>query len=436
MSEERITGSPSRNDPRGQVMKTPDDVSEMLRLKACGWGVKRIARELGCSHHTVKQYVAAGGVKAFKAPTRTKKLDGLDEWLRERFVRHRGNADVVRQDLLAEKKITVSRRTLQRAVQPYRQALKAEALATTRFETLPGRQMQIDFGERFVEIGGEKIKAFMFVATLGYSRRVHVRAFRAEKQEHWFAGLESAFTAFGGVTEDVLMDNPRALVVRHDMTRRIVQFNDKLLAFAKHWGFNPRACAPYRARTKGKTERGVGYVKKNAIAGHAFATWDAFEAHLAKWEREIANVRVHGTTGEEPMARFERDEAHRLKPLNDRAPFGTLRDLTRMVGNDCAIEVDTNSYSVPWRLIGERVAVTIAAGEVRIRHGRNEVAVHKQASGRRQRVVDRAHLDGVASGNTAGCRGERAAPAVPHAAPPPSLLRPLADYEAAAGGSF
>ena len=164
MNEERITGSPSWSDPRGQAMKTPDDVAEMLRLKACGWGVKRIARELGCSHHTVKEYVAAGGMKPFKAP--------------------------VRQDLLAEKGLAVSRRTLQRAVQPYRQALKAEALATTRFETPPGRQLQIDFGERLVEIGGAKIKAFVFVATLGHSRRCHVRAFRHEKQESWFTGLE------------------------------------------------------------------------------------------------------------------------------------------------------------------------------------------------------------------------------------------------------
>jgi transposase len=94
----------------------------------------------------------------------------------------------------------------------------------------------------------------------------------------WFAGLESAFTTFGGVPEEVLMDNPRALVVRHDAVSRSIQFNDKLIAFAKHWGFRPRACAPYRARTKGKTESGVGYVKKNAIAGHSFASWEAFPA--------------------------------------------------------------------------------------------------------------------------------------------------------------
>jgi hypothetical protein len=311
--------------------------------------------------------------------------------------------------------------------------LKAEALATVRFETPPGRQLQIDFGERLVDTAGAKVKAFMFVATLGHSRRVHVRAFRHEKQESWFTGLESAFTTFGGVPEIVLMDNARALIVRHDAVSRTVQFNDKLLAFAKHWSFGPRACAPYRARTKGKTERGVGYVKKNAIAGRSFPSWEAFEAHLAQWEREVANVRMHGTTGEAPMVRFQRDEAHRLKPLGDRPPFGRLRELSRLVGNDCAIEVDTNSYSVPWRLIGERVAVTVAAGEIRIRHGVREVAVHSQVNGRRQRVIDRAHLDGVAG---VVCRWEIVETPPPQHPPPPTLLRPLAEYEAAIGGSF
>ena len=344
---------------------------------------------------------------------------------------------MVRQDLAAEKGIAVSLRTLQRAVQPYRQALKAEALATVRFETPPGRQLQIDFGERLVEIGGmQRSKAFVFVATLGHSRRCHVRAFRHERQESWFAGLESAFTTFGGVPEEVLMDNPRALVHRHDAASRQVTFNDKLTAFARHWGFRPRACAPYRARTKGKTENGVGYVKKNAIAGHVFASWEAFEAHLARWERDVANVRIHGTTGEVPMIRFERDEAHRLKPLGGRPSFGALRELTRVVGNDCAVEVDTNSYSVPWRLIGERVAVTVAAGEVRIRHGVREVAVHAQAQGRRQRIIDRAHLDGVAGRDGAVRRQVIEGPPIDQPPPPPALLRPLAEYEAIAGGSF
>ena len=144
------------------------------------------------------------------------------------------------------------------------------------------------------------------------------------------------------------------------------------------------------------SHHGAGVVKKNAIAGRSFTSWEAFEAHLAKWELEVSNARLHGTTGEAPIARFELDEAHRLKPLGGRPSFGSLRELTRIVGNDCAVEIDTNSYSVPWRLIGERVAVTVAAGEVRIRHGVREVAVHKQSQGRRLRVVDSADLAGVA----------------------------------------
>ena len=85
---------------------------------------------------------------------------------------------------------------------PYRQELAAEARATVRFETPPGKQLQIDFDERLVEIAGSKVRAYLFVATLGYSRRQYVWAFRNERQESWFDGLESAFARFGGVTED------------------------------------------------------------------------------------------------------------------------------------------------------------------------------------------------------------------------------------------
>jgi transposase len=109
-----------------------------------------------------------------------------------------------------------------------------------RFETAPGRQLQIDFGERLVAIGERKVKVFLLVATLGYSRRVHVRAFRHERQESWLDGVESAFLAFGGVSEEVLVDNARALVSEHDAETRTVVFNARFLAFARHWGFRPR----------------------------------------------------------------------------------------------------------------------------------------------------------------------------------------------------
>ena len=410
-------------------MVEPDDVSAMLRLKQLGWGTRRIAAALGVSRTTVKDWLDASGWRPYRQPVRSKALDEHAAWLRERFRQHRGNADVLRQELAAEKNVHVSLRTVERAVAPYRQELEAEARATVRFETPPGKQLQIDFGERLVEIGGAKIKVYLFVAMLGYSRRIHVRAFRNERQESWFEGLESAFRAFGGVTEEVLFDNARALVARHDAQTRAVEFNAKLKAFAKHWRFTPKACAPYRARTKGKTENGVGYVKKNAVAGRTFATWPAFEAHLDQWTREIADMRIHGTTQEQPIERFRRDEAKALKDIGGIGSFQATRELTRMVQSDCSVEVDTNHYSVPWRLIGESVRVLVTAETVRVHHAGREVATHELRTGRRERAREAAHFDGVS-----GIGGVHRAR--PRDDTPASLLRPLAEYEALAGGTF
>jgi hypothetical protein len=237
------------------------------------------------------------------------------------------------------------------------------------------------------------------------------------------------------VPAEVLFDNDRGLVVRHDAETRAVEFNATFLAFARHWGFRPRACAPYRARTKGKDERGVGYVKKNAIAGRTFASFAALEAHLDEWTREVADQRVHGTTGEVPMERFVRDEAKALKPIAGIPSFQALRELTRKVHADCAIEVDGNAYSVPWRLIGERVRVTIAGGVLRIHHAGREVAVHARQAGRRQRLVDPAHFEGVAGFRAKIIRtADRSSAAEEE--PAPGLLRPLAEYEALIGGGF
>ena len=335
----------------------------------------------------------------------------------------------MRQELLAEKGIALSLRTIEREVSPLRRDLAAEARATIRFETPPGHQLQIDFGERRIVLGGVPTKVFLFVATLGFSRRMHVRAFRNERQESWLEGLESTFRHFGGVTAEILLDNDRGLVTRHDVATREVAFNARFLAFARHWGFRPRACAPYRARTKGKDERGVGYVKRNAVAGRSFDSFGALEAHLDAWVRDVADVRIHGTSGEVPVERFARAEAAALRSIAGLPSFQALRELTRKVQADCAVEVDGNAYSVPWRLIGEQVRVTVTAEALRVVHAGREVAVHAREAGRRQRVVDTAHFEGVAGFRSRIIR-------LPEPEEEPALLRPLAEYEALIGGGF
>jgi transposase len=421
---------------RGDQMRTPDEVAAMLRLKALGWGERRIAAALGCNRRTVRRYLAADGWVGYQKPRRTKALNGLEDWLAERFRRHGGNAEVVRQELAGEKGLTVSLRTVERAVAGWRQALLAEARATVRFETPPGHQLQIDFGEKRVAIGGESVRVSLFVATLGHSRRIFVQAFRHERQSAWLDGLEAAFRHFGGVPGEVLVDNARALVEHHDAATREVSFNERFKAFARYWGFRPRACAPYRARTKGKDERGVGYVKGNGIAGRHFITWAALEGHLVNWMREIADRHVHGTTGETPIERFQRAEAAKLRPIDGRPPFRQLRELIRRVQSDCTIELDTNAYSVPSRLIGETVQVVVAGGRVSIRHQGAEVASHVESSERRARVIVPIHLAGIGRPKPAVPVAGEAVAASAMANLEPELLRPLAEYERLVGGGW
>lgn len=415
-----------------EPMKTPDDVAAMRRLHALGWGTKRIARELGISRNTVRRHLREGDWVPYGGPEgRSTALDGLGDWLEAAFRQHRGNAAVVRDELRRVHGLEVSLRTVQRAVKPLRQAIEAEARATVRFETPPGRQLQIDFGQVRVVVGGVITRVHLFVATLGYSRRVFAMAFPAENQTAWLMGLEEAFLHFGGVPAEVLFDNTRCLVKRHNVRTGEVAFTDTLLAFCRHWKTTPRACAPYRAQTKGKDERAVAYVKRNGIAGRRFDTLDAINPWLRQWARETADVRVHGTTGDRPIDRFETQEADSLAPLTG-LRWDKQRELSRIVATDAFVDVDTNRYSVPWRLIGEPVHVALAHGAVVVRHAGRVVARHAQHRGRHERIVEPRHLAGLVRIPGGG------APAPDEASQPPdaSLLRPLAQYEALVGGGF
>ena len=216
-----------------------------------------------------------------------------------------------------------------------------------------------------------------------------------------------------------------------------MEFNERLHAFTRYFGVRPVACAPYRARTKGKNERRVGYVKYNALAGRSYASWDALEAHLATWIREVADVRVHGTTGETPIARFEREERQALRSLSGRPLFRQLRELSRRVQNGAYVDVDTNHYSVPWRRIGAEVSVTVGSGQVRVLHAGVEVACHDRRLGRRERAVDRAHLHCIVPRQQdPSAKVDADMPRQLAITSGMELLRPLAEHEQVAGGGW
>lgn len=414
----KYTLTPEANMPKGEVMQMPEDVEAMLALQRLGWGSKKIAKELRVSRKTVRKYLAAGGWSPYGQPCRPSQLEDHGDWIKEQFLRHRGNAEVVRQELSREKKLQVSLRTVERFVQPFRRELQAGAKATVRFETPPGKQMQIDFGSMRMAIGPERPKVFLFVATLGFSRRNYVAPFQHERQEAWFKGIEGAFERFDGVPEELLIDNPRGLVTYHNPQTREVRFSPRFLQFASYWGFRPKACLPYRARTKGKDERAVSYVKHNAIAGREFISWDALERHLDYWMTEVSDCRIHGTTGTAPIERFE-EEA--LRPLTGRPPFLQIQEVERIVHTDACVELETNSYSVPWHLIGSQVRVQVIEDQVLIFHNGSQVAVHAHTKERRKRIIERGHLKGIIG--SAVLR-------------PGELQRPLSEYEALIGGGW
>jgi hypothetical protein len=153
-------------------------------------------------------------------------------------------------------------------------------------------------------------------------------------------------------------------------------------------------CQPYRARTKGKTESGVKYVKRNALAGRQFESFAALEAHLGQWMVE-ADGRVHGTTREAPRERFERAERQQLRPLPSTALPVRERRLRRRVANDCLVELDTVRYSVPHRLVRDHVEVAVEGETVRIYHGTTLVATHRRSLEPYARITDPAHFAGL-----------------------------------------
>ncbi|WPB74371.1 IS21 family transposase [Archangium violaceum] len=372
------------------------EVVRRIRVLAeAGWGHKRIAREVGVARNTVRRYLREGPAADKQVRPKARRLTRAEQ---QRAVElwngaAEGNAVVVKA-LLAQEGAEASVRTVQRAVEQRRRQVHAAQVATVRFETKPGQQMQVDFGEKKVRLGGQLVKVFLLVAVLSFSRRLFVRAFLNQRGDDWREGVAAAFVHFGGVPLEVLGDNARPLVDEHDRQAGTVRFHPAWVEFCKDWDVTPKARGPYRARTKGKTESGVKYVKRNALAGRDFDSFGALEKHLEEWMAE-ADAREHGTTHERPLDRFEREEKAALRALPSRPLPRRQQRLKRKVANDALVDVDTVRYSVPHRLVRESVEVQVGEQEVRIFHADKLVATHARGKEPHASVVDAAHWEGL-----------------------------------------
>ena len=193
-----------------------------------------------------------------------------------------------------------------------------------RFETPAGRQGQVDFGTFALPWG----RRHALVVVLGYSRLLWLRFYPRQTMAVLTEALESAFEAFGGVPQELLFDQMRAVVLSDDRAAGGgLVLNVEFLRFARHWGFVPRSCRAYRAKTKGKVERPIRYIRESFFYGREFANDDDLNDQAERWLKGTANVRRHGTTGERPIDRFERDERAVLRPLANQ-PYRRLGSRT------------------------------------------------------------------------------------------------------------
>lgn len=189
-----------------------------------------------------------------------------------------------------------------------------------RFETPPGRQAQVDFA-RFRLPWGVR---YALLVVLGYSRWLWLRFYPRQDMSTLFAGLEAAFHALGGAPAELLFDQMRAVVLRDlRLDGRGLTTNGEFRRFAAHWGFHIRVCRPYRAKTKGKVERPIRYLRQSFFYGRTFVSDADLNAQAERWLATIANQRLHQTTRARPQERFEREEQALLQPLAAR-PYQSL----------------------------------------------------------------------------------------------------------------
>lgn len=335
-------------------MLNKEDFAVIRALSAQGVYRKDIAAQLGVHPKTVSRALKRGGSPKKERKRRGSKLDPYKPTVDRLLSKDVWNAVVILREIQAEGYdggITV----LRQYIAPKR--VLRSGRATVRFETKPGRQLQSDWGNLVVEIGGEELKVHFIVNQLGYSRRFHFWCTDSEDAEHTYEGIIRSLEYFGGVPKEVLVDNQKAAVLVHTPPHK-PRFNERFLDLSAHYGFTPRACRPYRAQTKGKDERMVGYIKQHFFVRYrSFESWAHLNQLAEQWLASEADQRRQETVKEIVADRFER-EAPYLKPLPARR-YDTAYRASRQVGWDSYIDVQGNRYSVPSQYAGQRVAIRI-----------------------------------------------------------------------------
>jgi len=252
-----------------------------------------------------------------------------------------------------------------------------------------GECAQADWGEYgSIAVGSTRRRLSFFLMVLCYSRRMYLEFTVSQKMEFFLACHENAFAAFGGVPARIMVDNLKSAVLRRLVGTAPV-FNPKYLDFSRHWGFEISPCNVRSGNEKGRVENGVGYVKKNLLAGLELADFTAMQPAATLWVDTVANVRIHETTHQRPIERFEDERAY-LRRLNP-AGFDLARVCSVRATKQFRVPLDSNHYSVPPRYAGQPLTLKAYADRLCIYDSDQLVARYPRSMDRHQDIEDPEH---------------------------------------------
>jgi len=363
----------------------------ILELHRQGLSISDIARRTGKDRKTVRKYIEGGVVSppAYKSrPRRVSPLEPFKAFVRQRLLEwpELTGRRVMREiQALGYLGGYTTVKCFVRQVRP-----PATSGFEVRFETPAGHQAQVDFAEFKVSFASEpgiSRRVWLFAMVLGHSRYLWAQFVAHQDLATVLRCHMEAFEHFGGVPREILYDRMKTAVLAEG--DEAIIYNDKLLACGSHYRFTPRACKPYRAKTKGKIERPFRYIRADFFMARSFEDLADMNAQLRQWLDTVANARVHGTTQQVVSEHFCQEKPH-LRSLPARRLDIVLR-VQRRLTRDGFVSVDANLYSVPDGLSGRTVDVETTPTHVRIVHHGVLVAQHDLLTGRGERSLLAGH---------------------------------------------
>ena len=370
-----------------------------------GMSVSAIARQSGLDRKTVRKYIQRGLEAPAYGPRKPRQtvLDPFTGYLRERVSAFPGLTGSRLFREIKEHGYDGGYTAVTDFLREIRPATPSSF--EVRFETAPGEQAQVDFAQFQVVFRDEPSApriVWLFSLVLGYSRLIWARFVLHQDLATLLRCHVAAFEALGGVPHEVLYDRMKTVVTGEATTGGIV-YNRALIDLARHFGFHPKACRPYRAQTKGKVERPFRYIREDFFLARSFSNLEDLNRQLQHWLATVANPRVHATTRRVVMEAFAEEQPY-LRPL-PLAPFRSVLRLERRISREGMISVGGNFYSVPDATRRRVVEVHTLADEIRIFEDGELIAAHPVLEGRHQRRVAPGHRKGIHAVRQRGSEG-------------------------------